>query len=55
MTWVWNFNLPSDGRMEEVGISALDEWFQLQPLNIEVDEANKPLFGLTHTQRLRET
>ena len=34
--------IPSDGRMEEVGISALDEWFSYNP-NIEVDEANKPL------------
>ena len=34
--------IPSDGRREEVGISALDEWFTYNP-NIPVDSANKPI------------
>ena len=33
--------LASDGRMEEIGINALDEWFNYNP-NIPVDEVNKP-------------
>ena len=33
--------ISSDGRMEEVGISALDEWFSYNP-NIPIDEANRP-------------
>ena len=32
----------SDGRKEEMGISALDEWFNYNP-NIPVDEANRPI------------
>ena len=32
----------SDGRREEVGISALDEWFSYNP-NLDIDEINKPL------------
>ena len=34
--------VPSDGRMEEIGINALDEWFSYNP-NETVDQANKPL------------
>jgi hypothetical protein len=34
--------VPSDGRREEMGISALDEWFTYNP-NIPVDSANRPL------------
>ena len=34
--------IPSDGRTEDQGITALDEWFSYNP-NVEVDEANKPL------------
>tara|TARA_R100001163_G_scaffold65551_1_gene63222 strand:- start:2206 stop:3864 length:1659 start_codon:yes stop_codon:yes gene_type:complete len=34
--------IPSDGRMEEVGISALDEWFSYNP-NIPIDKANRPM------------
>jgi len=34
--------IPSDGRMEEIGISALDEWFSYNP-NVDIDAANKPL------------
>lgn len=33
--------LPSDGRTEDVGITALDEWFSYNP-NVEIDEANQP-------------
>jgi hypothetical protein len=33
--------VPSDGRMEEIGINALDEWFSYNP-NEPVDQANKP-------------
>jgi hypothetical protein len=33
--------LASDGRMEEVGINALDEWFSYNP-NANIDEANRP-------------
>ena len=33
--------LASDGRMEEVGINALDEWFSYNP-NAKLDEANRP-------------
>jgi len=33
--------VPSDGRMEEVGLSALDEWFNYNP-NEPIDSANKP-------------
>lgn len=32
----------SDGRMEEIGINALDEWFNYNP-NLPVDEINRPL------------
>ena len=34
--------VPSDGRGEEMGISALDDWFNYNP-NFEIDEANQPL------------
>lgn len=33
--------VPSDGRMEEVGLSALDEWFNYNP-NEPIDMANRP-------------
>lgn len=33
--------VPSDGRMEEVGLSALDEWFNYNP-NEPIDAANRP-------------
>ena len=33
--------VPSDGRREEIGINALDEWFMYNP-NIAVDAINKP-------------
>lgn len=33
--------IPSDGRQEDLGISALDEWFSYNP-NYPIDEANKP-------------
>jgi len=33
--------LASDGRIEEMGINALDEWFNYNP-NIPIDEANRP-------------
>lgn len=33
--------VPSDGRQEQVGIQALDEWFSYNP-NYELDEANRP-------------
>jgi hypothetical protein len=32
---------PSDGRTEELGITALDEWFNYNP-NAEIDSANRP-------------
>jgi len=34
--------IPSDGKMEEQGITALDDWFNYNP-NVGVDEANRPL------------
>ena len=34
--------VPSDGRQEELGISALDEWFSYNP-NVEIDDANQPM------------
>tara|TARA_R100001224_G_scaffold101606_1_gene73218 strand:- start:1921 stop:3579 length:1659 start_codon:yes stop_codon:yes gene_type:complete len=34
--------IPSDGRMEDIGISALDEWFSYNP-NLEIDFVNSPL------------
>jgi hypothetical protein len=34
--------IPSDGRTEELGITALDEWFNYNP-NVPIDEANKPM------------
>jgi hypothetical protein len=34
--------VPSDGRNEEFGISALDEWFAYNP-NAEIDHANRPM------------
>jgi hypothetical protein len=34
--------VPSDGRMEDIGISALDDWFSYNP-NEKIDNANKPL------------
>jgi hypothetical protein len=33
--------MASDGRNEEMGINALDEWFNYNP-NLEIDSANKP-------------
>ena len=33
--------VPSDGRREEIGINALDEWFMYNP-NIDIDAVNKP-------------
>jgi hypothetical protein len=33
--------LPSDGKTEDIGIAAVDEWFTYNP-NYEIDEANKP-------------
>ena len=35
----------SDGRQEELGIAALDEWFHYNP-NAEVDHANKPIVSI---------
>jgi hypothetical protein len=35
----------SDGRQEEFGIAALDEWFHYNP-NEEVDHANKPVVSI---------
>ncbi len=34
--------IPSDGRTEDLGITALDEWFSYNP-NVEIDEANQPM------------
>lgn len=34
--------VPSDGRKEEVGLTALDDWFSYNP-NVAVDEANMPI------------
>ena len=34
--------IPSDGRTEDMGISALDDWFNYNP-NVEIDEANSPI------------
>jgi len=34
--------IPSDGRQEDIGISALDDWFNYNP-NEAVDAANKPI------------
>lgn len=34
--------VPSDGRTEDMGISALDDWFSYNP-NASIDEMNKPL------------
>ena len=34
--------IPSDGRNEELGINALDEWFAYNP-NAEIDIANRPM------------
>ncbi len=34
--------VPSDGRMEDIGISALDEWFSYNP-NLPIDYVNRPL------------
>ena len=33
--------VPSDGRMEEIGVTAVDEWFNYNP-NFSIDEANRP-------------
>ena len=39
----YNMNfIASDGRMEEVGINALDEWFSYNP-NVPIDKANRPM------------
>ena len=34
--------IPSDGRKEEVGINALDEWFSYNP-DLDIDEINRPM------------
>jgi len=34
--------VPSDGRSEEMGISALDDWFSYNP-NVDIDSANSPM------------
>ncbi len=34
--------IPSDGRMEAVGIASLDDWFSYNP-NVEIDQSNSPL------------
>lgn len=34
--------IPSDGRTEDMGISALDDWFNYNP-NVEIDSANQPI------------
>ena len=34
--------VPSDGRTEELGIAALDEWFAYNP-NADLDPANRPM------------
>jgi hypothetical protein len=34
--------VPSDGQTEQIGCTALDEWFNYNP-NYEIDEANRPL------------
>jgi hypothetical protein len=34
--------VPSDGRTEDMGISALDDWFNYNP-NIKIDNANEPM------------
>ena len=34
--------IPSDGRTEDMGITALDEWFSYNP-NAEIDAANQPM------------
>ena len=34
--------VPSDGRKEEVGINALDEWFSYNP-DLDIDEINRPM------------
>ncbi len=33
--------LPSDGKTEDIGIAAVDEWFTYNP-NYDIDEANRP-------------
>jgi hypothetical protein len=37
--------VPSDGRQEDTGIAALDEWFHYNP-NADIDHANKPLLSI---------
>jgi hypothetical protein len=37
--------VPSDGRNENMGLAALDEWFKYNP-NSEVDKANRPLIQI---------
>jgi len=34
--------IPSDGRTEDLGITALDEWFSYNP-NVKIDKANQPM------------
>jgi hypothetical protein len=34
--------IPSDGQTEQIGCTALDEWFNYNP-NYEIDEANRPM------------
>ena len=33
--------LPSDGKTEDIGIAAVDEWFTYNP-NYDIDDANRP-------------
>jgi hypothetical protein len=33
--------VPSDGRQEHIGITALDDWFYYNP-NVEIDATNRP-------------
>ena len=34
--------LPSDGRTEDIGISALDDWFNYNP-KVKIDKVNQPI------------
>ena len=40
--------IPSDGQTEQIGCTALDEWFSYNP-NYEVDEANRPRCYVHHS------
>ena len=37
--------IPADGRQEEIGLTALDEWFKYNP-NLPVDAANRPILRI---------